>query len=610
MKNMITEETVILYVICAIVYGLGYAIPDALGCHPLVSLLICMVAGYFVYMASERFLFSPFVQEKKGRKYYLFVVIILIYMIAAVLSQILMGYSLMEELGGEMIYMLLFAVLGFVVTMLRNFLAKKKIRNRYDESDDTYQFTEKEREYLNSLNAENKEITGKYKKENSVKTENGVFVGTVYKKLLYFCGIPYAKPPVGDLRWKAPVSPYPSEKVYEAAGFGASPIQLNLKGNPLSECRQSEDCLYLNVAAAPDKKEKKPVLVVVPGMDFATGGAMDPAVFGNAFLSAEPGTVVVSFNARLGLLGYIDFSGIPGGEEYPDARDLGFLDHIAALSWIKNNIAAFGGDPENVTVMGYGAGAVTISALSVCEQAKGLFRKAIILGESYKLVDHVKENAEFLAKRLLHSVGAESMEDLRRLSSNELSRQTQELSSYLCGLSVKEGLVPEDICGAYKEGKAGDIRFILGTAPDELPSFLSRIGEGPATQLKKNFQESLKTDLDPDVIRRTAAILKAAGSETREITWKIENEIEKLGAGSSLILAAFLGNLSIAESMGVIIPEDVSEVLQKFLGKFLRDEKMRFYNNEIVGFHELAWKESPDELVVTRKDITCEKSPL
>ncbi|MBQ0101098.1 MAG: hypothetical protein KBS39_06320, partial [Lachnospiraceae bacterium] len=87
-------------------------------------------------------------------------------------------------------------------------------------------------------------------------------------------------------------------------------------------------------------------------------------------------------------------------------------------------------------------------------------------------------------------------------------------------------------------------------------------------------------------------------------------EIEKLGAGSSLILAAFLGNLSIAESMGVIIPEDVSEVLQKFLGKFLRDEKMRFYNNEIVGFHELAWKEIPDELVVTRKDITCEKSPL
>ena len=226
---MITEETVILYVICAIVYGLGYAIPDALGCHPLVSLLICMVAGYFVYMASERFLFSPFVQEKNGRKYYLFVVIILIYMIAAVLSQILMGYSLMEELGGEMIYMLLFAVLGFVVTLLRNFLAKKKIRNRYDESDDTYQFTEKEREYLNSLNAENKEITGKYKKEISVKTENGVFVGTVYKKLLYFCGIPYAKPPVGDLRWKAPVSPDPSEKVYEAAGFGDSPIQLNLK---------------------------------------------------------------------------------------------------------------------------------------------------------------------------------------------------------------------------------------------------------------------------------------------------------------------------------------------------------------------------------------------
>ncbi|HEV2673803.1 MAG TPA: carboxylesterase family protein [Aliidongia sp.] len=192
--------------------------------------------------------------------------------------------------------------------------------------------------------------------------------------VLAFKGIPYAAPPVGPLRWRAPQPPTPWNGVHDASTFGAGCLSA-LENDPRPGPRD-EDCLYLNVwTAAGQADEKRPVMVWIHGGGFQFGSSANPATDGGPL--AAIGVVVVSFNYRLGIFGFLAH---PDLDSEAPSGNYGLQDQLAALRWVKANIAEFGGDPDNVTVFGESAGAMSIGILMASPLGRGLFHKAI--GES------------------------------------------------------------------------------------------------------------------------------------------------------------------------------------------------------------------------------------
>ncbi|MGY3550812.1 para-nitrobenzyl esterase [Bradyrhizobium sp. USDA 4472] len=206
-----------------------------------------------------------------------------------------------------------------------------------------------------------------------VRTQAGLVRGEPRDEggVIAFKGIPYAAPPVGPLRWRAPQPPTPWHGVRDAMAFGAASLS-SLENDPRPEPR-SEDCLTLNVwTAARASDEKRPVMVWIHGGGFQFGSSANPATDGR--LLAAKGVVVVSFNYRLGVLGFLAH---PELDTISPSGNYGLQDQLAALRWVRANIAAFGGDPDNVTLFGESAGAMAVGILMASPLARRLFHKAI-----------------------------------------------------------------------------------------------------------------------------------------------------------------------------------------------------------------------------------------
>ena len=192
-----------------------------------------------------------------------------------------------------------------------------------------------------------------------------------------FLGIPYAAPPVGQLRWRPPQPPAHWNGVRKADQFGANCMQPAFRGaipraNPPN---MSEDCLFLNVwTAATSARERRPVMVWIHPGGYQTGSGSSPVNNGEAL--AKKGVVVVTINYRLGVFGFFSHPELTKESEHHASGNYGFMDQVAALEWIQRNIAAFGGDPHRVTVFGDSAGAASIANLMGSPLAKGLFQRA------------------------------------------------------------------------------------------------------------------------------------------------------------------------------------------------------------------------------------------
>lgn len=323
---------------------------------------------------------------------------------------------------------------------------------------------------------ENKTILLDYDGSLSAKCNNGTFVGKRQGGVCVFRGIPFAKPPVGELRWKAPVPAPDSDVLREAFYNGKSPIQTEWMTEQASYYPQGEDCLYLNIwKNLSDTTAQKPVMVFFHGGSYGWGGTADPMYDGSNFVTKQSDIILVTVGYRIGLTGFVDLSYFEGGEDFPDAPNLGILDQIEALRWIKKNIASFGGNPDNITIFGESAGGGSVSLLPVIPQAKGLFNRLIAESGSIALTFSKEECREFSMK-LMRESKTKSMKDLMALSEEELKSINEKLNEYN-NFPQRDGrLIPFNPYIAYDKGITSGIDMLIGTNAEEMNYWVGEIG--------------------------------------------------------------------------------------------------------------------------------------
>ena len=306
-----------------------------------------------------------------------------------------------------------------------------------------------------------------------LKTDNGVVEGKEHGGVRAFLGIPYAAPPVGELRWKPPAPAAKWSGVRKATEFASRCMQGRVFDDMVfRDPGISEDCLTLNVwSPASEAKGKLPVMVWIYGGGFVGGGTSEPRQDGEAL--AKRGVVVVSMNYRLGAFGFLALPELAQESGRNSAGNYGLLDQVAGLEWVKRNIEAFGGDPANVTIFGESAGSFSVSALMASPRAKGLFHKAI--GESGGAFsskglafDPEAVSAEKGAKFAKDSLGAETLKELRAMPAQKiLDASLKEGRGFGFGPDVDGYFLPESVPGIFASGKQNDVPLLAGWNHDE-----------------------------------------------------------------------------------------------------------------------------------------------
>ena len=357
-----------------------------------------------------------------------------------------------------------------------------------------------------------------------VKTELGVIRGVHEDGVASFKGIPFAAPPVGEFRWRSPQPLSPWEGELDATEFGANCAQSGW-GGALGTINDgsSEDCLYLNVWKPADANTgaNLPVMVWIHGGGFVGGSGSGAGIAGDEFAKKE--VVLITINYRLGRLGHFAFPAL--STEHPEEHkgSYAYMDQIAALQWVQKNIAAFGGNPDNVTIFGFSAGGVSVHSLMTIPDAKGLFHKAI--SESGGARDGVltgrpikEENASpfypvsaetiginYAKKQGIEGTDADALAKLRALPVEKIVDGGQEtdgeggLRTY-SGPILDGALVVETAESAYKAGRQMQIPLMIGSNSAEIGgSFVNNSKtKEELFSLFGDFKEEAQAAYDPD----------------------------------------------------------------------------------------------------------------
>jgi len=267
-----------------------------------------------------------------------------------------------------------------------------------------------------------------------VSTRPGKLEGSYEGDLYVFRGIPYAAPPVGNLRWMPPEPVKPWREVRPAKKFGPIAPQNPMPAGMIMQVEQpqSEDCLFLNIWTPGLDNAKRPVMVWIHGGAFTIGSGSDP-MYDSDKLPKRGNIVLVTINYRLGMLGFLRLKDVTSGK-IPATGNEGFLDQVAALKWVKENIAAFGGDPENITVFGESAGSMSIACLMVMPAAKGLFQKAIMESGVGSVAVHL-EKANQVGQHFLEvsGIAKDDINALRSLTPAQLLEMEMKLRVFAAG---------------------------------------------------------------------------------------------------------------------------------------------------------------------------------
>ena len=352
-----------------------------------------------------------------------------------------------------------------------------------------HEFREKE-----TYDGVNKPITdGHYDQSLAVKCINGTFVGKKSENVITYKGIPFVdKQPVGDLRWKAPVDVTPNDGIYEAYNFA----KLSCQDLSITDY-QGEDCLYLNVFKAASKQEqsqgclnsaereqarpegkaddaatKKPVMAWIHGGAFVAGGTGIPLFDCSELVKENPDVIFVTIPYRLSVLGFLHLSHLADGKDYPDAQNLGLLDQKMALKWVHENIAAFGGDPDNVTIWGESAGAGSVTMQPLIKGSQQYFQKVIAQSGAPIQTNSVEESIS-TTNDLMEALGCKTVADLMKVDARTLI-DTAAATVALRIFPVRDGsILPFDPWEAYENGIAKDIVFLQGCNKDEMNCFVA-----------------------------------------------------------------------------------------------------------------------------------------
>ena len=304
--------------------------------------------------------------------------------------------------------------------------------------------------------------------------------------VVVYKGIPYAAPPTGSLRWKEPQPVRPWEGVLQADTFGHPAVQsphapggytpeFFFDGDP----DFSEDCLYLNVwtPAAGQPGRKLPVTLWIHGGGYTAGWGFEPEMDGEEW--ARHGGILVTFNYRLGIFGFLTHPALSAESPNGVSGNYGMLDQIAALKWVKENIAQFGGDPERITLMGQSAGAMSVQSLVTSPLSKDLIAGAIIQSgggiSARSLLGGMLAESEAAGKKLMDWAGYETAEQMRAASTGEIfslpQRYMAENHEYIhAGNSpVIDGYaLPESFSSAALAGRIADVPYLIGCTLDDM----------------------------------------------------------------------------------------------------------------------------------------------
>jgi len=303
-----------------------------------------------------------------------------------------------------------------------------------------------------------------------VRVEQGLLSGTPGKNpdVRVYKGIPFAAPPVGDLRWKPPQTPASWKGVRQATEFAHPCMQLPYPETSAYYSKLppvSEDCLYLNIwTAAKSAKDRLPVMVWIHGGGFTRGQGGTPTYDGENF--ARKGVVLVTINYRLGVFGFLALPELTAESAHHSSGMYGMLDQVAALEWVKKHIGKFGGDPRRVTIFGESAGSLAVNFLMASPLAKGLFHRAIAeSGGSFGPMRTLAE-AEKAGTSFAVSLGAnqDALKTLRAKPAEEILKAAVEQGARP---PVDGWFLPQDVYTIFAQGKQNDVPLIIGSNADE-----------------------------------------------------------------------------------------------------------------------------------------------
>ena len=327
-----------------------------------------------------------------------------------------------------------------------------------------------------------------------ITIKQGVLKGIDRGSHILFAGIPYAKAPVGNLRWRAPQPPDPWEGVFYATRWPNRCMQDGDRRDPFYEKEFyddssyqtpiSEDGLYLNVwTPAKRSDEKLPVAVWIHGGAFMGGFGHEKEFDGKSY--CEQGVILVTINYRLGVMGFLAHPWLSAESQRGISGNYGILDQIAALQWVRENIEAFGGDSRHITIFGQSAGCMSVQTLVTSPLTKGMVVGAILQSGMGLGYDHTLEQAEKEGIELTQKLGVKSLEELRSASFNRLLSASQDMvvkgmmsfrpvfSPVIDGYVLKEGYE-----SAYKNGRIHDIPYMIGSTKHDIATDRAELSQG------------------------------------------------------------------------------------------------------------------------------------
>ena len=382
-------------------------------------------------------------------------------------------------------------------------------------------------------------------KETQVQTKNGVVEGIKETSgILSFKGVPFAAPPVGDNRWKAPQPVKNWNDVLATKQFGPRGMQAPIFGDMGFRSNGiSEDCLYLNVWT-PNTNVKLPVLVYFYGGGFVAGDGSEARYDGESM--AKRGIVAITVNYRLGIFGSFAHPELSNETSYHGSGNYGLLDQAAALKWVSENIASFGGDPKRVTIAGESAGSVSVSAQMVSPLSKNLIAGAI--GESGSMLGTLPplplSDAERNGVEFAKQVGANSLQDLRNMPADKLLEASMKFGPFRFPSTIDGYFYPKAPIDIFKEGGQAHVPLLVGWNSEEMNAS-AIMGKEDFT--KDNYEKVVKQLYGENAAEILAVYKVTKDTEVEEVatslagdrfigfsTWRWSDLQEKTGGGKQV----------------------------------------------------------------------------